>query len=182
LERRESIGRLGFGTFEKVAIVFDRPFWRDCGAPHVVLFPPDADEPAIWVLGQDAFGGGPILVALVFHSSTHRVFDSTPTAAANWLLGMLGQAFGKRCPTPTAVAASSWASDPLSCGSYSHIPPGAAARDVDLLGEPIGGRLLFAGEHTQSARLAYADGAMCSGIHEAKRLLAISNVRLGPAC
>ena len=180
LERTKSIGRLGFGTFVKVAIAFDRPFWREAGAPHVVLFPPEADEPAIWVLGQDAFGGGPILVALVFHSSTHRVLDSTPTAAANWLLGMLGQAFGKRCPTPTAVAVSSWASDPLTGGSYSHIPPGASAGDADLLGEPIGGRLLFAGEHTQSARLVYADGAMCSGIREPKRLLATSNVRLGP--
>ena len=32
-------------------------------------------------------------------------------------------------------------------------------------------RLTLAGEHTQSARLAYADGALTSGIREAKRLL-----------
>jgi polyamine oxidase len=44
----------------------------------------------------------------------------------------------------------------------------------------VGGRLLFAGEHTQSARLAYADGAMTSGIREAKRLLGLPSVRLGP--
>jgi monoamine oxidase len=49
-----------------------------------------------------------------------------------------------------------------------------------LLGEPVGGRLLFAGEHTQSTRLAYADGAMTSGIREAKRLLGQPSVRLGP--
>jgi monoamine oxidase len=36
---------------------------------------------------------------------------------------------------------------------------------------PLAGRLCFAGEHTQSARLVYADGAFCSGIREAKRLL-----------
>ena len=40
--------------------------------------------------------------------------------------------------------------------------------------------LLFAGEHTQSMRLAYADGAMTSGIREAKRLLGQPGVRLGP--
>jgi polyamine oxidase len=59
-------------------------------------------------------------------------------------------------------------------------PPGASPADADLLGEPVGGRLLFAGEHTQSARMAYADGAMTSGIREAKRLLGLPSVRLGP--
>ena len=78
------------------------------------------------------------------------------------------------------MAVTSWASDPRSGGAYTHIPPGASPADADQLGEPVGGRLLFAGEHTQSARLAYADGAMTSGIREAKRLLGVASVRLGP--
>ena len=57
-------------------------------------------------------------------------------------------------------------------------PPRASPADADLLGEPVGGRLLFAGEHTQSARLAYADGALTSGIREAKRLLGTPAVRI----
>lgn len=40
------------------------------------------------------------------------------------------------------------------------------------------GRLSFAGEHTQSARLAYADGAPTSGIREAKRLPGAPGARL----
>jgi len=87
---------------------------------------------------------------------------------------------GSPCPAPAAVAVTSWTNDPYSGGAYTHIPPGASPADADLLGEPIGGRLLFAGEHTQSARLAYADGAMTSGIREAKRLLGRPGVRLGP--
>jgi monoamine oxidase len=75
---------------------------------------------------------------------------------------------------------TSWANDPHSGGAYTHIPPEATPADADLLGEPIGGRLLFAGEHTQSTRMAYADGAMTSGIREAKRLLGQRSVRLGP--
>ena len=58
-------------------------------------------------------------------------------------------------------------------------PPGASNADLDLLGTPVAGRLLFAGEHTQSARLGYADGAMTSGIREAKRLLGTTAVTLG---
>ena len=61
--------------------------------------------------------------------------------------------------------------------------PDAAVRWVlsqlaEAIGQPIGGRLLFAGEHTQSARLVYTDGALTSGIREAKRLLGTSAVRL----
>jgi lysine-specific histone demethylase 1B len=73
---------------------------------------------------------------------------------------------------------TSWATDPYTGGADTHIPPGASPADADLLGEPAGGRLLFAGEHTQSARLAYADGAMSSGIREAKRLLRQPRIRL----
>jgi polyamine oxidase len=58
--------------------------------------------------------------------------------------------------------------------------PMSGVLDPDLLGEPLHGRLLFAGEHTQSARLVYTDGAMASGIREAKRLLQRAQVNLGP--
>jgi monoamine oxidase len=93
---------------------------------------------------------------------------------------MLADAIGSSCPAPAATAVTSWATDPYSGGAYTHIPPGADPADADVLGEPIGGRLLFAGEHTQNARLAYADGAMTSGIREAKRLLGRPGVHLGP--
>jgi monoamine oxidase len=83
--------------------------------------------------------------------------------------------------TRHVLGVTAGADDPCSGGAYTHIPPGAAPADADLLGEPVGGRLLFAGEHTQSARMAYADGAMTSGIREAKRLLGQPDVRLGPA-
>ena len=68
---------------------------------------------------------------------------------------------------------------PLHRGAYTHVPPGSSNADLDLLGTPVAGRLLFAGEHTHSARVGYADGAMTSGIREAKRLLGTGSVLLG---
>jgi polyamine oxidase len=179
-DRLAAIDRLGFGHFEKVALRFDEPFWRSASLPHMMLFPRDPDEATIWVIGQDAFGAGQTLVFLIFHSAAHHVLDATPDDAAGWVLGMLAEAIGGPCPAPTAVAVSSWGNDPHAGGSYSHIPPGAEPADADLLGEPVNGRLLFAGEHTQSARLVYTDGAMASGVREAKRLLQQASVRLGP--
>ena len=177
-DRLAAIGRLGFGRFEKVALRFAEPFWREAGFPHLMVFPRDPGEWMVWVMGLDAFGAGPILVFFVFHSAAERLAGSGPDAPVRWALGMLAETFGRPCPEPVAVAVTSWADDRWTGGAYTHIPPGASPADADLLGEPAGGRLLFAGEHTQSARLAYADGALTSGIREAKRLLGTPAVRL----
>ena len=179
-DRLAAIERLGFGRYEKVALRFDEPFWRTAGLPHAMIFPRDSSAPAVWAIGLDAFGAGPVLVFQIFHSAASHVLDAAPDDAARWVLDLLADAIGRPCPAPAAVAVTSWANDRYSGGAYTHIPPGANPADADVLGEPIGGRLLFAGEHTQSTRLAYADGAMTSGIREAKRLLGQPGVRLGP--
>jgi polyamine oxidase len=175
-DRRAAIGRLGFGRFEKVALRFTEPFWRDAGFPHLMIFPRDPGEWTVWAVGLDAFGGGPVLVFFVFHSAAGRLAGAD--VSVQWALGQLAEALGRPCPEPVAVAVTSWADDPWTRGAYTHIPPGASPADADLLGQPVGGRLLFAGEHTQSARLAYADGALTSGVREAKRLLGTGSVRL----
>ena len=177
-ERLAAIGRLGFGRYEKVVLRFGEPFWRDAGFPHLIIFPADPAAPAVWAFGLDAFGGGPVLAVHVFHRAAGQVLGTTADDAVAWALGLLAGATGRPCPAPAAVAVTSWGTDPFSGGAYTHIPPGASPADADLLGEPVGGRLLFAGEHTQSARLAYADGAMTSGIREAKRLLRQPRIRL----
>ena len=144
-----------------------------------MLFPKDPARPALWVFDLDDFGAGPALVCHLFHSAAGYALDGGQGAAADRVLAMLGEAIGRQCPQPTAVAVSSWADDPHSGGAYAHVPPGASPADLDLLGEPIGGRLLFAGEHTQSARTGTADGAMSSGLREARRLLGRTSVLLG---
>jgi monoamine oxidase len=179
-DRLAAIERLGFGRYEKVALRFDAPFWRAAGLPHAMIFPRDSGAPAVWVIGLDAFGAGPVLVFQIFHSAASHVLGADPDDAARWVLDLLADAIGRSCPAPAAVAVTSWANDRYSGGAYTHIPPGAGPADADVLGEPIGGRLLFAGEHTQSTRLAYADGAMTSGIREAKRLLGQPAIHLGP--
>ncbi len=171
--------RLGFGRYEKVALAFDEPFWRNAGWSHLVLFPPDPAEPASWVFDFDAFGAGPILVCHTFHSAAGHVLEASTDAAVSWVTGMLSAALGAPCPEPVAVAVTGWADDPYAAGSYTHVPPGSSNADLDLLGVPVAGRLLFAGEHTQSARVGYVDGAMTSGIREAKRLLGTPQVTLG---
>jgi polyamine oxidase len=178
-ERVEVVSRLGFGRYEKVVLTFTTPFWRDAGWSHLVLFPPDPAQPAAWVFDLDAFGAGPTLVCHVFHSATGHVPAASPQAAAQWVTAQLAAVLDAPCPQPLAVVVTGWADDPYTAGAYTHVTPGCSNADLDLLGTPVAGRILFAGEHTQSARVGYADGAMVSGIREAKRLLGALEVTLG---
>jgi len=178
-DRLAAIARLGFGRYEKVALRFDEPFWREAGVSHFMLFPRERAQPALWVFDLDDFGAGPALVLHVFHTAVGQVFAGGPDQAVDRVLGMLSEAIGRRLPEPAGAVVTTWADDPYAGGAYSHVAPGASPADLDLLGEPIGGRLLFAAEHTQSARTGYADGAMSSGIREAQRLLGRPSVRLG---
>ena len=178
-ERTRTVERLGFGRYEKVILRFARPFWREGGWSHLALFHPDPAQPAAWVFDLDGFGIGPVLVCHVFHSGVGHISGAWPSGAARWLTDQLSAVLGAPCPDPLDVVVTDWGADPWTRGAYTHVPPGASNADLDLLGTPVAGRILFAGEHTQSARVGYADGAMTSGIREAKRLLRAPAVTLG---
>jgi polyamine oxidase len=178
-ERRSAIGRVGFGTYEKVALAFDHAFWREADLSHLMILPERIDEPAIWLFDLDAFGAGPVLVFHLFHSAARYELGRLDDDVVDWACGVLSDAVGFVVPAPTAVAITSWASDPFSLGAYTHLAPESDPSDIDVLARPVEGRLLFAGEHTQKARMGYADGAMSSGVREAKRLLGQASVQLG---
>jgi monoamine oxidase len=165
-----AVEKLAFGRYEKIALGFDSPFWRDEGLSHLVVFPADEDEPSMWVFDLDAFGAGPALCAHLFHTLTPHALDQPPAKAVDWLKGVLADVFGHSIPEPTATVVTAWANDPMAGGSYSHCPRGADPSMYDVLAEPVHGRILLAGEHTQCARVGYADGAYVSGLRAAETL------------
>jgi monoamine oxidase len=167
---RAAIDVLGFGRYEKIALRFEAAFWRDDGISHLIVFPSDDNEPAMWVFDLDAFGAGPVLCAHLFHSLTRYALDRSPAEAVTWFRDVLAEAVGHPVPEPIATAVTSWTHDPFTGGAYTHCPPGADPSMLDLLGRPVNGRLLLAGEHTNSARTGYADGAYAGGLRAAGRL------------
>ena len=66
-------------------------------------------------------------------------------------------------------AATAWASDPYSRGSYSHCLPGRFGARA-LLTRPVGGRLVFAGEHTEQSAYGTLHGAQISGLRAAREV------------
>src|SRR4029453_6915542 len=126
-----------------------------------------------------AFTGAPVLVAFAVGHAAKRELGRPLEQRVTEVLELVRSDTGVEPPAPTDVVASEWAVDPYSRGAYSFIRLGSSREDLERLGEPIGGRLLFAGEATGSARTGFADGAMLTGIREAKRLLGTAQVSLG---
>ncbi|MBO9577434.1 MAG: FAD-dependent oxidoreductase [Microbacteriaceae bacterium] len=162
-ERQAIVERAGFGSMEKVVVAFAEPFWQADGLNHAVIHPADRSQAAAWTWDY----GRRAINFLIATSATGAAWADP----RGWAVEQLECLWGSPLPAePSGVVATDWLHDEYAHGSYSHVRPGFTDADNDALGEPLG-RMLFAGEHTTGARGGYADGAMTSGLREAKRLL-----------
>ena len=87
------------------------------------------------------------------------------------LRGLFGARADAVLPAGTGFV-TDWGRDPLFAGAYAYCPPGRAASRA-MLAEPVGGRLLFAGEACRTDGLAgTVGGALLDGERAAHWLLA----------
>lgn len=96
---------------------------------------------------------------------------ATVERALDGLVAMLGGELRKQFDEGAATA---WAADPYARGAISYCVQGRSGARA-LLAQPVGGRLVFAGEHTEPTAYGTLHGAHRSGIRaaaEAHRLLA----------
>ena len=169
---QDAIGGLPMGLLNKVAFRAAGPdrlgLPPSCGVDQWVAQPGDLAMTFIaWPHGHDhviGFMGGSEAAALDHANAAEAI------AREQWCA-----LFGSRAGgvfQPGAVV-TRWASDRWTLGSYAYARPGhAGARAV--LGQPLsGGRLVFAGEATQTNGLAgTVGGAFLSGERAAAQVLA----------
>jgi len=162
---------LPLGLMNKVALRFRRN-----------VFPSERTE--FWRLRRDdgrgmsyqtRLDGSNVCVAFSAGRLAHEMEGAGEAAAIEHALGELASMLGGDVRRHfDRGAATAWASDPWARGSYSHCLPGRfGARAV--LTRPVGGRLVFAGEHTEQSAYGTLHGAHLSGLRaaaEAGRLLA----------
>jgi monoamine oxidase len=168
-ERQASIKRLGSGALTKVILTYDKPFWP---ANQYVFGNASSnveEEPTV-VINVWKTHRRPVLVMLVGGQRGREMENWRQEHLSVWGKGVLDRMFGMDTPSPTATRVTDWNNDPFARGAYSHIPPDASRKDIDVIAEPIGGRLFFAGEHTSSVHWAAMHGAYVSGLHAASEL------------
>lgn len=176
--KRAAIDRLGFGRFEKVALVFDEPFWEEGLSTHIFHAAASGDMSFPLFLDLQRIIGKPALVAFYNSTFAASIERSSEREITDHAVATLAKVLGRAIPSPAGSDITRWRRDRYSRGAYSTIAVGSTFDDLDRLAHPHHGRVLFAGEATSRARFGYADGAMSSGIREAKRLLRAPAVTL----
>ena len=168
-EKRAAIGRIGSGFYEKVTLTFDQAFWRKADVDrHDVAYMSDREDAIPAFVDVSNASGTPTLVTVAGGTAARRIAGD-PAAALESAMGILSEIFGV-VPEPSAWHVTDWSSDPFSRGAYSFHAVETRAGDFEILAEPDG-RLLFAGEASQSKHTGYVGGALRSGVREARRLL-----------
>ena len=172
-DKQAAIGRIGYGSFEKLALRFDQCYWP-VDKQQFLYFEADAaagDEALFlgWV-NLAAYNGEPVLVSLCSgHSRVQRWHsyddDALCTAALTLLRRLLGP-----LPNPTNYVRTGWQDDPFSQGGYSFQQVGQRPTDRATLAQPIRHQLYFAGEAIHPYFFATVHGAYESGVWAARQM------------
>lgn len=164
-QHREALSRLKAKSLEKVVLTFDERFWSEDLAQIALL---DDQHGFIWVHDLSAHTGVPTLVALYNPAiaATPMPGEEVVEVFSSLLTAMFGQ-----IPNPRHAVTTNWASDPYSVGSYSFIPVGGSPLDMTTLAQPVGPRLLLAGEHTFPNYYGTVQAAWLSGKRAAQAIV-----------
>lgn len=166
-------------------LLFPTAFWSPEGDTfgRVAGSSPDRGEFFLFYSYGPAVSGGNVLIGLVAGEAAVEFEQTSDEEAVVRCVAVLRGIFGKQgvaVPDPVASVCTRWASDPLSCGSYSHVAVGASGDDYDAVAAPVAGRLFFAGEATTRKYPATMHGAFFTGLREAERIAAtLQPVRTG---
>ncbi|KAI9001837.1 flavin-containing amine oxidoreductase-domain containing protein [Hyaloraphidium curvatum] len=180
---RESVDKLGFGTLDKVILLFPRGALGrllDSGS-EILYLHHDADEErdGFRIVEMFALDGWTRhlapppevdgLVGFVAGSGARRMEEMGEREVLDVVMGKLRRA-DPGLPDPVEVRITRWATDPFSLGSYSFHAPGSHPSDHDAFTAPVNGWLYFAGEHTSDVYPATMQGAYTSGLRVASQI------------
>nr|XP_043902230.1 peroxisomal N(1)-acetyl-spermine/spermidine oxidase-like [Solea senegalensis] len=189
----KSIGKVGFGTCNKIYVEFESPWWDShCEVIYLlwkdewdlsvqrsdiskswmrkiggfIVLPPSERNSHIlcgWIAGHEAEYMETLTEREVRRSITELVCTFT----------------GNPAISPKRILRTQWFHQPWTCGSYSYPKIGCSTQDRENIMEPLPGKgsqsqplqVLFAGEATHPSYYGTVHGAVFSGWREADRLI-----------
>jgi monoamine oxidase len=166
-----ALDRLGMDALNKIFLRFPRAFWSAAGVQVVNYISDRAGEFGESYDYQYVVGAPVLLCFNAASYARHLESLSDPEIVTE------AMAFIRRiwpsAPDPSASLITRWGADPFARGAYSHLAPGATPLDYDSMAAPVGNRLFFAGEGTDSSYAATVHGAYLSGLREARRIASL---------
>jgi monoamine oxidase len=169
-EKLDAIAGTGVAQMEKLAILLSEPIEDEDFTLRVYYDAQDGCRLTFQNFSKRL--GRPILVAYAHTDYVPKFVRHSHAERETIVLSALRAMLGKSQLQAETVVQSTWSGDPYSQGAYSFIKVHGGPQLMHELSLPAyAGRLLFAGEATDVDRFAFVDGAVASGVREARRLL-----------
>jgi monoamine oxidase len=163
---RKNIAKLGFGSVTKIALKFEEAFW-DVETQYFGIMTQPKGRWNYWV-NYRTFSPENIILGLsvgAYAPEADRMSDEEMKADA---LEVLRDVWGDAVGEPVQMLSTHWSTDPETLGAYAFPTPGCRPNQFDDLAKPIGGRLMFAGEHTIFDYAGTTHGAYMTGLRAAE--------------
>jgi monoamine oxidase len=155
------------GLVIKVAMIYERPFWRDAGLAG-------ASYDHISIMGETADSSNPesvskagVLTGFVYSGNARKASLMAPEERKRVLLAEIARRFGPKALTPEHYHESNWSTDQWTRGCFTgFLTPGATALLGPAMRAPVG-PIRWAGTETSTHWPSFIDGAIKSGEREA---------------
>ena len=175
LPLQNAISELGSGPVEKVILRFNETLPFGDTRPFVFYVAAEEGEfPAIVNMANITSGKEQILEFFCAGTCATVADREGKDGLVRHVLTILRKMYPSFLYEPVATAITRWNNDEFSRGSYSYIPKQSSNRLREAFLPPFH-NLIFGGEHVNSQRFAYTDGAYMTGISAAKTVVAMMN-------
>ena len=168
--KQQAIARIGNGTLTKVFMWFDAPFWPKEQYAFGLMRNEGFDDNQTNIVNLFYSHNIPCLVVMMGGARGASVELMSDDATRQWTKAILGALFPGPIPEPLRVTKTAWLTDPFARGAYSHVAVGGSTADFDVLAEPVGDVVHFAGEATNRQHWSCVHSAYLSGLREAARI------------
>jgi lysine-specific histone demethylase 1 len=177
-----AISRLGFGTLNKIILVYKEPFWdtsRDIFGVLRAATQKASLNQGDYRQNRGRFfqwfncsntSGLPTLIALMAGDAALQTEAQKDEDLVSEATSILQSLFGPSVPQPVEAIITRWGRDKFAKGSYSYTGPNFRPDDYDMMAKSVH-NLFFAGEHTSGTHPATVHGAYLSGLRVASEVL-----------
>lgn len=157
-----------FGTYLKVIVTYDRPFWRTQGLSGAA----SSDVgPICNTLDESSGDGTGAMLGFIAGDNARTWLMLDQEAGRRAILDQLERWFGPEARSPTGLHVQDWVADPWTKGGpVAVLPPTVLSRDGAALREPCG-RIHWAGTEAATKWTGYMDGAVRAGEEAANQIL-----------